>query len=281
MGVSRSGYNKWKNRLKREATEREKKRGELKRKIKLEHIRSKGRYGAPKITAKLNKAGIKVDQKQVGRLMSEMGIASKTARKYKATTYSKHKLPIFPNLLNQNFKVDAPGKAWVTDITYIWTKEGWLYLASVLDLYSRRVLGFQTSDRMNKELVITALERAIAAQPPKEGLIHHSDRGSQYASKDYQKILRKHKMATSMSRKGNCYDNAVIESFHSIIKKELIFHETYASRAEARKSVFEYIVMWYNSERIHSSIDNQTPFEFEMAWHEKNRRLYSGEMVQC
>ncbi|NSL53390.1 IS3 family transposase, partial [Calidifontibacillus erzurumensis] len=151
--------------------------------------------------------------------------------------------------------------------TYIWTKEGWLYLASIMDLYSRRLLGWAMSHRMTKELVVTALKRAIVAQTPSPCLIHHSDRGSQYASTEYQSLLRQYGMFTSMSRKGNCYDNACIESFHSIIKRELIFHESYETREQAKRSIFEYIVNFYNSKRIHSAINYMSPIAFEKLYY--------------
>ncbi|WP_257008134.1 IS3 family transposase, partial [Bacillus sp. FJAT-45350] len=195
------------------------------------------------------------------------GIRSKTVKKYKATTNSKHNLPVYPNLLNQKFQVDHPSQVWVADITYIWTKQGWLYLASIMDLYSRRILGWHMSERMTKELVITALERAVVAQKPTPGLIHHSDRGSQYASNAYQSLLRSNGMFTSMSRKGNCYDNACIESFHGVIKKELIFHRNYQTRDEAKKDIFEYIVSFYNYKRIHSSNNYQSPIVFEKLYY--------------
>ncbi|MDY0394668.1 IS3 family transposase [Virgibacillus halophilus] len=159
--------------------------------------------------------------------------------------------------------MDKPGAVWVSDITYVWTKEGWLYLATVMDLFSRRIIGWEMSHRMTKELTITALKRAINQQLPNEGLIHHSDRGSQYAVTDYQAILQDYKITTSMSRKGNCYDNACIESFHSIIKKELIFHEKFQTRAEAKRSIFAYIMTFYNFKRIHSVIDYMSPLQYE------------------
>ncbi|ARJ50125.1 hypothetical protein B5P37_01560 [Staphylococcus lutrae] len=195
--------------------------------------------------------------------MKEMGIRSITKKKYKATTDSKHNLPIYPNLLNQQFKVEKPGVVWVSDITYIYTREGWLYLATVMDLFSRRIIGWSMSNRMTKDLVISALERAFTAQQPTAGLIHHSDRGSQYASIEYQNILRENEIITSMSRKGKCYDNACIESFHSIIKKELIHHCNFQTRNEVMFRIIEYIVTFYNSKRIHSTLNYLSPLEFE------------------
>jgi transposase InsO family protein len=230
LGVSKSGFYAWRKRPKSQQKIR---REKLTAQVKRAHVESRGIYESPKITKVLNSKGIKVSEKTITRIMKENQIRSKTVRKYKATTNSKHTLPVYPNLLNQEFKVNQPGKVWVTDTTYIWTKEGWLYLVTVIDLFSRRNIGWQMDKRMTKELVFTALKRAIGRQPPKEGLIHHSDQGSQYASKEYQQILRDNGITTSMSRKGNCYDNACIESFHSVIKKELIFHENYQTRKQA------------------------------------------------
>jgi len=204
--------------------------------------------------------------------MKDGDIHSKTKKKYKATTNSKHHLPVYPNLLNQQFEADEPNQVWVADITYIWTKEGWLYLASVMDLFSRKIVGWCLSERMTKELVIKALNRAIDERKPQPGLIHHSDQGSQYASNEYQAILRQYGMQTSMSRKGNCYDNACAESFHSIIKKELIFHETFATREEAKHRIFEYIECFYNAERIHSANEYISPMAYEKMYQQGKKQ---------
>lgn len=266
LGVSKSGYYAWRNRS--ECNQKIRRR-KLTAQVKRAYMESRGLYGSPKITKQLNSEGTDVSQKTVTRIMAEENIRSKTVKKYKATTNSKHTLPIYPNLLNQQFQVDHPSQVWVADITYVRTKEGWLYLASVMDLYSRRILGWHMSERMTKELTIRALERAIVAQKPSPGLIHHSDRGSQYASKDYQDILRSNGMFTSMSRKGNCYDNACIESFHGVIKRELIFQKgIYGTRDEAKKDIFEYIVSFYNSNRIHSANNYQSPMAFEKSYYE-------------
>lgn len=264
LDVSKSGYYHWR---KREKSNQQLRREELTRQIKEVYINSRSIYGSPKITKKLNQKGINVSQKTVTQIMKAEGIRSKTVKKYKATTNSKHSLPIYPNLLNQKFQVDAPGKVWVGDITYIRTNEGWLYLATIMDLYLRRILGWHMSHRMTKELVIVALKRAIGRQKPTEGLIHHSDRGSQYASHEYQGILREHNMFTSMSRKGNCYDNACIESFHSIIKRELIHPKKYITRQQAVDEIIEYIESFYNYERIHSNNDFRSPLEKERAYY--------------
>lgn len=260
LGVSKSGYYDWK---KHEDSAQQKRREALKKEIYKIYIGSQKRYGSPKIINKLREQGHNVSQRTVTRLMKDMNIRSITKKKNKATTNSKHNLPIYPNLLNQQFKVEKLGTAWVSDITYVYTREGWLYLATVMYLFSRRIIGWAMSSRMTKELVISALERAYMTQEPRDGLIHHSDRGSQYSSVEYQKKLREKEITTSMSRKGNCYDNACIESFHSIIKKELIHHCDYKTRNEAMFSIMEYILTFYNSTRIHSILNYLSPIEFE------------------
>jgi putative transposase len=266
LGVSTSGYYDW---LDREASEQEKKRVQLTKDIKRVHTESRRIYGSPKITKQLDKEGIKVSSRTVQRIMQKEGIVSKTARKFKVTTDSNHDHQIYPNLLDQNFTTDAPGKVWVADITYIWTREGFLYLASIMDLFSRKIIGFNMGNRLKKDLVITALKRAMKHQPPQEGLIHHSDRGSQYTSLEYTDILKEKVIQISMSGKGNCYDNACIESFHSIIKKELIYQTRYTTRSEAMKEIFEYISCFYNPKRIHSYNDYLSPMEYEKAYYVK------------
>ncbi len=271
LDVSKSGYYAW---LKRMPSKQKVRKLKLTAKITRIHVESRKIYGSPKSTQILHQKGEKISQKTVSNIMKENNLRSKTVKKYKATTNSHHKLPVYPNLLNQNFKVDAPGKAWVTDITYIWTRQGWLYLASVMDLFSRRIIGWAMDKRMTKELVITALRRAIGRQPPKPGLIHHSDRGAQYCSKDYQALLHKYSIIVSMSRKGNCYDNACIESFHSIIKKELIFHEDYRTREQAKASISSYIISFYNFKRIHGSNNYMSPIAYEKQYY-RQRKLAS------
>jgi len=277
LGVTKSGYYDWRKRPK---SEQKKKKEALTKEVKRVFIESKKRYGSPKITKILNQEGIHTTEKNVSRIMRENNMRSKVVKKYKATTNSKHQLPVFPNLLDQNFNVKHPGEVWVSDITYVWTNEGWLYLASVMDLFSRRIIGWQMSHRMTKELVLTALERAIRKQPPTEGLIHHSDRGSQYASHEYRALLQEYSIIGSMSRKGNCYDNACIESFHSLIKKELIFHENYETRKEAKMSIFDYIETFYNYKRIHSTIGYLSPVAFEKQYRQAQiDSLMQGEAI--
>lgn len=260
MEVSRSGYYKWRD---RPESERERQHKEWTEQVKEVHDQSRKLYGSPKVTQKLHQQGIGVSERTVTRIMKKQQWRSRTVKKYKATTNSKHNLPVQENVLNQDFTASKPNEKWVTDITYIPTMEGWLYLASVMDLYSRKIVGWHMSDRMTKELVLQALQQAHGRQQPDTTILHHSDRGSQYASHDYQKQLQTYAMIGSMSRKGNCYDNACIESFHSLIKKELIYLNKYETREEAQKSIFEYIEVFYNNERIHSSIGYATPSDFE------------------
>ncbi len=269
FGISKSGYYAW---LKRPLSQRKQNRMELVANIRAIYEDSDGVYGAPKITKTLQEQGVKAHQKQVSRLMKEHGIRSKTVRKYKQTTNSKHSLPVSENLLNQDFSASHPNQKWVTDITYCRTAEGWLYLASVLDLCTRKIVGWQISSRMTKDLVIDALQQAVDRQKPSPGLLHHSDRGSQYCSFDYQQLLQKHGMISSMSRKGNCYDNASIESFHANIKREMIYRRSFKTRSEAKQAIFRYIELFYNRKRIHGSIGYMTPDAFEQTFY-KNQKV--------
>jgi transposase InsO family protein len=195
--------------------------------------------------------------------MKLAGVSAKQKRKFKVTTDSKHNLPVAPNLLNREFEVAVPDQAYVSDITYIWTSEGWLYLAIVLDLFSRHVVGWSLNSRMSRRLIMDALQMAIWRRRPASGLLFHSDRGSQYCSADFQKMLKKHKMISSMSRKGNCWDNAVAESFFGSLKTERVFFSNYTTRDEARKDIVDYIEMFYNSRRRHSYLGYISPKEFE------------------
>jgi transposase InsO family protein len=259
LNVSRSGYYWW---LKRPESRRSRENRALQDKIRVLHVASHGIYGAPKIHRDLVDTGIRCGKNRVARIMREAGIRSRTKKKFKATTNSKHNLPVAPNLLNQDFAVEAPERVWVGDITYIHTDEGWLYMAVVLDLFNRQVVGWSASSRMTRQLAIDALQMALGRRNPGKGLLHHSDRGSQYASNDYQKILKENDMICSMSRKGNCYDNAVAESFFGRLKAEWVNHYRYQSRAEAIGSLFYYIEIFYNRNRRHSSIDYTTPQDY-------------------
>ena len=265
--VSRSGYYKW---VKRKPSLREKRRKWLKNRIRHHFHRLKKRPGSPTLTAILrDEDNCSVSSKTVSRLMKEMGLKSITVRKYKATTNSKHSMPVHDNILNRQFKVLAPNQVWVTDITYIATGEGWLYLASVMDLYSRKIVGWATGARMTRELVIDALELAYHRRKPEPGLIHHSDRGPQYACSDYQDQLNTYQMIGSMSRKGNCYDNACIESFHSTLKKELVYQMKFKTRKQAVDELYKYIEFYYNRARRHSTLGYTTPHRFEQHYYEK------------
>lgn len=200
--------------------------------------------------------------------MRENGLISKTVKKHKVTIQSKHSHPIHENVLNQQFVAHHPNEVWMADITYVPTQEGWLYLASVMDLYTRKIVGWSVDSRMIKELVLKAVDRAYHQQQPKQTVLHHSDRGSQYASQEYQERLSRYNMRCSMSRKGNCYDNACIKSFHSVLKREHIYLSTFRTRKQAEQSIFEYIEFFYNRKRIHSSIGYFTPIEYELMYEE-------------
>ena len=261
LKVSRSGYHAW---VKRPESRRSRENRALEAKIRVFHAASHGIYGAPRIHQDLIEDGIPCGKTRLARIMRKAGIRSRTKKKYKATTNSRHNFPIAPNRLNQKFKVDAPDTTWVGDITYVHTNEGWLYLAVLLDLFNREVVGWSTSSRLTRQLAIDALQMALGRRDPGNDLIHHSDQGSQYASTDYQKILKEHDMICSMSRKGNCYDNAVAESFFGSLKSEWINHHRYLSRSAATQSIFYYIEIFYNRKRRHSSVNYVTPQEYEI-----------------
>ena len=263
LGVSRSGYYKW---VAEHANENsyKKRRALLLARITWLFLDSKKRYGSPKITRLLRREGWKVSERLVSKLMRENGLRSCVCKKFRVTTTdSNHSHPVAPNVLNQNFIATAPDRIWVTDITYVPCREGRLYLASVLDLFTRKIVGWKLADRMTTDLVLAALDQAHTARKPPKGLIHHSDRGSQYASEPYRARLKKYHMKASMSRKGNCYDNAVIESFHSVLKKEFIYCTKFLTKAQAQQEVFEYIELFYNRKRIHSALEYLSPDRFE------------------
>ena len=207
--------------------------------------------------------GYPVGRMKAKRLMKEAGVAVKHKKKYKVTTNSNHKLPLFENLLERQFDVAEPDQVYASDITYIWTQEGWLYLAVVIDLYSRKVVGWSMGSRMKAQLVCDALTMAIWLRQPKPGLIHHSDRGSQYASHDFRKLLKSHGILGSMSRKGDCWDNAVVESFFGTLKQERVHWRHYQTRYEAQQDILNYISMFYNSYRLHSYLDYRSPDQYE------------------
>jgi transposase InsO family protein len=260
LNVSPSGYHAW---LKRPESHRSRQNRALEAKIRVLHAASHGIYGAPRIHQDLIDDGIRCGKNRVARIMREAGIRSRTKKKFKATTDSRHNLPVAPNLLNQQFTVDTPDCTWAGDITFIPTGQGWLYLAVLLDLFNREVVGWSASSRMTRQLTIDALQMALGRRNPEKGLLHHSDRGSQYASADYQKILKERGITCSMSRKGNCFDNAVVESFFGRLKSEWVNHHRYLDRSEATRSLFYYIEIFYNRKRRHSSIDYVTPQDYD------------------
>jgi transposase InsO family protein len=233
--------------------------------IRQVHADSRATYGSPRVHAALNRAGETCCVNTVAKIMRETGLKAKTKRKFKATTDSSHGMPVAPNLLARDFVRHGPNEVWAADISFIPTDEGWLYLATVLDLYSRRIVGWAMRDRMTSQLVIDALAMAIEQRRPPAGLIHHSDRGSQYASGAFQALLAAHGMRCSMSRKGDVYDNAVMESFFGTLKTELVHSARYATRQAARAAIFEWIEVFYNRRRLHSSLGYQTPADFETA----------------
>lgn len=261
IGASRSGYYGWKR---QPQSKRQKENEKILMEIKESHKNSRRAYGSPRITEDIVEKGIKCSENRVARLMKVHGIIAKTKKKFKATTSSKHNLPVAENLLNQDFVAEKPNTVWVSDITYIWTLEGWLYLAVILDLYSRQVVGWAMSDRLTANFVIKALHQAIGRRNPVRGCIFHSDRGVQYASADFRDVLNSHGFIQSMSRKGNCYDNAVAESFFHTLKTEHVYDYRYETRAEAIQSVFEYIEMFYNRQRRHSAIGYRSPVSYEL-----------------
>ena len=260
LEVSPAGFYAWRERpesARREANKR------LLTLVTVTHAQSRQTYGSPRIHAALRAEGVEAGRHRIARLMRAHGICAKTRRKFKATTQSDHNLPVAENILDRGFAVNRPDTVWAGDITYVWTQEGWLYLAVLLDLFSRKVVGWALSDRIDRHLALQALDQAIVTRKPAPGLLVHSDRGSQYASHDYQKRLRDQGLVCSMSRKTECWDNAVSESFFGSLKQELTYHETYTTREEARRAIFEYIEVFYNRQRLHSTLGYMSPTTFE------------------
>jgi putative transposase len=238
--------------------------GELSKQIATFHAASKGRYGSPRVHADLKAGKVHVGRKRVARLMRERGLVARCRRRYRTTTDSKHSFPIAPNLLGRDFTAQGPDESWVTDITFIWTLQGWLYLAVILDVFSRRVVGWATGQNVDRHLALAALDMALAKRCPGRGLVHHSDRGSTYASRDYRRALKSRGIKCSMSRKGDCWDNAVAESFFATLKREMEEIDSLESWAGANLSIGEYIDGFYNSRRRHSALDYSSPIEFEL-----------------
>jgi len=260
--VSRSGYYAW---LKRPPSARWHEDIRLTEQIREIHRDSGQSYGTPRVVRALRLEGYRVGRRRAGRLMRRAGLTVKGKRRFVLTTDSNHSRPIAPHLLRRSFWPNRPNKAWAADITYIPTKEGWLYLAVVLDLFSRKVVGWETSDRMKSTLVTGALQKALDRRAPKRGLIHHSDRGSQYASELFREVLSQHFIRASMSRRRNCWDNSVVESFFATLKTERVHHDDYKTREEARVALFGYIEGFYNRRRMHSSLGYVSPAQYEEA----------------
>jgi putative transposase len=260
LGVSQSGYFAWRG---RSACRRQ--REDM---VLLAHVRSAfavshGTYGSPRMTRELRDSGLVVGRRRIARLMRDNGLQARQKRRFKRTTDSQHAWPVAPNLLDQDFTATAPDKKWGADISYVWTREGWLYLAVVIDLFARRVVGWATGDRLHRDLALAALRKALTMRRPAAGLIHHSDRGSQYCSIDYQAELNKHGILVSMSGKGNCYDNAMVETFFKTLKSEIVWRTVFYTRQQADRVIGRYIDGFYNPVRRHSALDFTSPAQFE------------------
>ena len=268
LDVSPSGYYAWE---KRPTSPRKKEEARLEIEIKAAHKRNRGTYGPERLQADLADHGVQVGIHRIKRIRRKLGLRCKQKKKFKATTDSNHSLPVAENLLEQKFTTDAPNRVWLTDITYVRTAEGWLYLAGHKDLFTGQVVGYAMSKRMTKNLVSQSLFRAVASQRPPAGLIHHSDRGSQYCAAEYQSLLKQFKMVVSMSRRGNCYDNAPIESFWGVLKNELIHHRRYSSRQEAIQEITEYIEIFYNRQRRQERLGYLSPAAFEKKYFKERR----------
>ena len=263
LSVSASGFYAWK---KRRPSQRSKQDRSLLLEIEKSHKKSRKSYGSPRVFRDLKDLGLKVGEKRVARLMREAGIKAKTAKPFRGTTNSDHSHPIAPNILDRQFSpslAGGPNQVWSADITYIPTREGWLYLSAVLDQWSRRVVGWSMQERAGSSLAIDAIKMALSYRRPGTGMLHHSDRGIQYAAADFRKLLKSRRIECSMSRKGDCWDNAVSESFFATLKKELVQDSDWKTREEARSALFEWIEVWYNRQRRHSSIGYVPPAEYE------------------
>jgi putative transposase len=268
LGVSRSGYYAWRN---RPPSETERRRGELTERVREIHRDVQQRYGSPRMHAELVARGHTCCVNWVAKLMREAGISAKSKRRFVRTTDSNHSLPVADNVLDRQFDPTGPNAVWVADVTYIPTREGWVYLSVVEDLFSRRVVGWSMDATMTSRLVVDALGMAVSSRRPGEGVLAHSDRGSQYASEHYQRVLAGDGIVCSMSRRGNCWDNAPMESFFASLKKELVHREDYATREKAKASIFEYIEVFYNRVRRHSSLGYVAPAEYERTHNRPHR----------
>jgi putative transposase len=263
LEVSRSGYHAWQH---RRPSKRTQENARLEVAIQAAHVRTRQTYGPARLQAELREDGFPAGVGRIKRLRKKLGIRCKQVRRFTITTDSAHRLPVADNLLAQTFTATRPNETWVTDITYIATAEGWLYLAGIKDLYTCEVVGHAMGARMTTDLVSHALVSAVGAKRPPPGLIHHSDRGSQYCAQDYQDQLRQFGLTPSMSRKGNCYDNAPMESFWGTLKNELVHHRRYDTREQARREITEYIEIFYNRQRRHSRLGNCSPAACAQQW---------------
>jgi len=266
--VSRSGYHAFASRA---PSKRAQENARLEVAIQAAHRRTRESYGPERLQDELKDDGVTAGVGRIKRLRKKLGIRCKQVRKFKATTNSNHDLPVAPNLLEQNFDSTRPNETWVTDITYVPTDEGWLYLSGVKDLHTCELVGHAMGARMTKDLVGRALVKAVSAKRPGPGLIHHSDRGSQYCSQDYQALLQQFRMKASMSRRGNCYDNAPMESFWGTLKNELVHHRRYETREQARREITEYIEIFYNRQRRHSRLGNLSPAAFTQRFYRQQQ----------
>jgi putative transposase len=269
LHVSPSGYYKWQI---SPHCLRQEEEGRLELEIIAAHARTRGTYGAERLEEDLAAHGIKVGIHRIKRIRLKLGIKCKQKKKFKATTNSKHNLPVAANLLDQMFQANKPGQIWLTDITYIATAEGWLYLAGYKDIFTGEIVGYAMSERMTKDLVIKALFRAVSTKRPDKGLILHSDRGSQYCSYAFTRVLKQFDFKASMSRKGNCYDNAPMESFWGTLKNEVIHHRKYSTRREAEAEISEYIEIFYNRQRIQKKLGYCSPVSFEKKYFTEIRK---------
>jgi transposase InsO family protein len=267
FNVSRSGYYRFIN---AELSARAQENERLHQAIKKIHEASRHTYGSPRIFAELRENGETCSRKRVSKIMKNFGIVAKMKKRFKVTTRANPKAIPAPNLLQQDFTAEKPNQRWVADFTYVATQEGWLYVATVLDLFSRRIVGLSMSDRMTDDLVIAALQQALIHRQPDSGLTHHSDRGSQYTSRDFRDLLKKYCIIASMSGVGNCYDNAVMESFFHTLKTEHVYFELYKTREQAKQSIFEYVEVFYNRQRRHSTLGYISPMIFENQWQQQD-----------
>lgn len=270
LEVSASGFYDW---VGREESARSRSNRALLVEIKAAYKASKKRYGSRRVHRQLKLQCVSCSENRVARLMRRHGVRAIQARRFKATTDSRHTMPVAENVLDRQFGVGNADAVWAADITYIWTQEGWLYLAVVMDLFSRRILGWSARPTLERALVVEALRGALQLRRPAGDLLHHSDRGSQYASADYQELLRSARVTCSMSRKGNCWDNAPVESFFSTLKREHVHHRRFRSRTEASSELFEFIEVWYNRKRLHSSLGYMSPVDFETAQHQQSTAM--------